>query len=338
MDGSPALDIWVVRAGTAGKYASEFEERDLVGIGTVVPHSLASLSSDEIKERLKNQSDGDSRRTIAGRAGQLFRFAHDIDVGDLVITPDAGTRELLFGRVTSPYEFHETPIVGGFFHYRKVEWLGRRSRDLLPKRVLYSLGSLATVFQPGWPRELTALVNNQPVPESDEGTVGAVDVGDSGAEDNLLADLQSRSEELISAKIAHLDAYEMQDLVAGVLQAMGFHTQVSPPGTDQGVDIVASRDPLGLEQPVKVQVKARPNTKTGAPEVAQLAGNVGTGERGMFVSTGGFTKEVAFHPSSQRLVLIDGDRLRSLVVEYYDRLESDAQALVPLRRVYFPSD
>ena len=63
--------------------------------------------------------------------------------------------------------------------------------------------------------------------------------------------------ELIRAKIADLDAHQTQDLVAGILRSMGYFTQISPEGKDGGVDIVASRDALGVEPPIiKVQVKA----------------------------------------------------------------------------------
>jgi restriction system protein len=337
MEGESEPAIWVVRAGRGSTFAADFEGLGVVGIGFGVQTSVEAHSPEQIRELVRSASETDAPQTIAGHAGQLNRFANELRAGDVVITPDSGTRELLFGEAVGGYEFHQKPLVGDFCHYRRVRWIGRRSRDLLPQRVLYSLGSLSTVFQPGGREQLMALMHEEPVPDrvsSDDGGTDAVDAGG----ENLLADLQARSEELISARIAQLDAYETQDLVAGVLRAMGFHARVSPPGTDQGVDIVASRDPLGLEQPVKVQVKARPNSRTGAPEVSQLAGNIGSGERGMFVSTGGFTREVSIHPSAQRLVLVDGEALRDLVLEYYDRLDNDAQALVPLRRVYFPTD
>ena len=38
------------------------------------------------------------------------------------------------------------------------------------------------------------------------------------------------------------------------------------------------------------------------------------------------------------MTLIDAERLQTLLVEYYDRLDQDAKSLVPLRRLYFPSD
>lgn len=324
--------IWVVRAGTGGKFSQEYEQAGAVAIGWGQIGDASGKSREELR-RLITEHIPDSN-AVSG-AGQVFRFVNDVAVGDIMITPDGATRELLLGEVVGPYEYLAEGIGRDTFrHIHRVKWIGRKSRDLLPKRVLYSLGSVLTVFKPRGRQELLAFYQGEaPVPETsvDDETEVA------GGED-LLADLQARSGELVDAAIAQLDAYETQTLVAGLLEAMGYHTVVSPPGSDQGIDIVASRDPLGLEQRVKVQVKARPNSRSGAPEVVQLAGNVSTGERGMFVSTGGFTKEAESHPAAHAIARVDGLRLRELVVEYYERLDSDTKALIPLKRLYFPSD
>jgi restriction system protein len=143
---------------------------------------------------------------------------------------------------------------------------------------------------------------------------------------------------LPESKLTELDGYEMQDLVASILRAMGYHTRVSPPGADGGVDIVASRDPLGVEQPVKVQVKAKPSTKSDVTEIRGLNGVLGQSERGIFVSLGGFTKDALSEPAAARIVLVDAERLQALLVAYYDRLDQDSKSLVPMRRLYFPLD
>lgn len=336
----PAFDtladaaIWVVRAGNKGRYASEFEASGVVAIGSHPIGNLSGLSQQDVAEKLGSLSPGDSAGTVASRAGQLYRFVNEIRVGDLVITPDGSTRELSFGQVLGPYEYRATPLFSDFTHYRHVRWLARRSRDLLPKRVLYSLGSLSTVFKPKGREELLALLQQEEIPpESALGEEPEIE------EDNLIADLLSRSEELVWSKLAGLDGYQTQDVVAGLLRAMGYsYVVVSSPGADQGVDINAARDPLGLEQRVKVQVKARPNTKSSAPELVQLAGNLGQGERGIFVSTGGFTREAESHHAARDFRKIDGGELQRLLVEYYERLDEDTKALVPLRRLYFPAD
>jgi restriction system protein len=322
--------IWVVRAGVGGRFAQDFEREGMVAVGWGVIGDASGKTKDELERAIATAiPDGNA---VSG-ANQVFRFVNQIQPGDLIITPDGATRELLLGQIRGPYRYlNEGVGRDEYRHAHDVTWQGRRSRDLLPQRVLYSLGSVLTVFKPQGREHLLALFSGEALEEQiDE------DEDLEGSED-LVADLEARSAELVEAAIARLDGYETQALVAGVLRAMGFHTVVSMAGTDQGVDIVASRDPLGLEQRVIVQVKARPNARTGAPELVQLAGNVSPGERGMFVSTGGFTREAEGHPAARAIARVDGQRLRELFVDFYDQLDSDTKALVPLRRLYFPAD
>lgn len=331
----PDTTIWVVRAGGGGQYTSEFQVGGFAAIGYYPVGNIEGLSREQVTELVAAvQPD---KKKVSGDAGNLFRFAHEIQVGDVIVTPDGETRELLLGTVTDPYEFRETPVVSDFRHVRKVNWLARRSRDELPKSVLYSLGSLLAVFRPSGRESILALLKDEE-PSQGDSDDGSENGSDEIGED-LFSDLQSRSEELIKSKVAGLDGYDMQDLVAGVLRAMGYHTRVSPPGADGGVDIVASSDPLEIGQPVvKAQVKARPTTKSNVNEIRELAGVLGPSERGIFVSTGGFTKEALTDAAAARMVLVDGERLQSLLVRYYDRLDQDTRSLVPLRRLYFPTD
>ncbi len=83
----------------------------------------------------------------------------------------------------------------------------------------------------------------------------------------------------------------MQDLVAGILRAMGYKTLVSPAGADRGKDIIASPDGFGFEPPrIVVEVKHR-NARMGSSEIRSFLGGRHKDDRGLYVSTGGFTKE-----------------------------------------------
>jgi restriction system protein len=126
-------------------------------------------------------------------------------------------------------------------------------------------------------------------------------------------------------------------LPAGILRALGYFTQVSPEGKDGGVDILASKDALLVEPPIiKVQVKARPTSSSGPSDIRELAGLVNPDERGIFVSTGGFTRDAKNDGNRTRVQLIGMDRLVELLLENYDRLDQDTKTLVPLRRLYVP--
>ncbi|HCU34652.1 MAG TPA: restriction endonuclease [Armatimonadetes bacterium] len=155
---------------------------------------------------------------------------------------------------------------------------------------------------------------------------------------NFYEDTRARADELISDIIARIDPYDFQDLVAAVLRAMGFRTRVSPPGPDGGTDIVAHPDPLGFEQPrICVQVKHTKGS-TGAPDVRNFRATLGPDDKGLFVSTGGFSSDANREPlrAGPALTLMDRDRFVDLLTEHYEQMEPEYQAMVPLRKVYIP--
>jgi len=131
--------VWVVRAGRKSRWASEFESMGLIAIGFPPVGDLRGKSRDDVVKIVSSDRPA-KRERVAGEAGMLYQFASEIQAGDVVITPDGSTRELLFGEVVGPYGFREPPVFGEFRHVRKVEWKTRRSRDELPQRILYSLG------------------------------------------------------------------------------------------------------------------------------------------------------------------------------------------------------
>ena len=132
----------------------------------------------------------------------------------------------------------------------------------------------------------------------------------------------------------------MQDLVAGVLRAMGYRSQVSTKGADRGVDIFASPDGLGLEEPrIFVEVKHRRGTAMGSPELRAFLGGRQSGDRCLYVSTGGFTKEARYEAerSTVPVTLIDLPRLRDLLLQHYGNMDTASMSIVPLHRLYWPA-
>jgi restriction system protein len=151
-------------------------------------------------------------------------------------------------------------------------------------------------------------------------------------------EVKAKADELIGDLISKNDPYDLQELVAGLLQAMGYRTRVSPPGPDHGVDIVAHPDALGFESPrIKVQVKHRGAAASG-PDIRNLVGTLSHEEKGLFVSTGGFSKDARTEAEKgSRVTLVDSDDLVDLITEYYDKIDSDYKSLLPLRKVWVPA-
>lgn len=143
----------------------------------------------------------------------------------------------------------------------------------------------------------------------------------------------------LRAHVEQIPPYEFQDLVAALLQAMGYHVSwVAPPGKDGGMDIVATEDPLGIHGPrIKVQVKHR-NETADVGDLRAFSAVLGPHDVGIFVSRNGFTRDAEAETRAQesrRLTLLDLRALLHLWSRYYDRIEPAKRSLLPLRPVYF---
>jgi len=200
---------------------------------------------------------------------------------------EAARRVYSVGTVTGGYSFDqkytETP------HIRAVKWDAKEvSRDALSLATRNSLGSSLTQFQLSLDGEtdIVRAMSGAPLDEQ---------ANDTEASEDLLEDIAARSSEFIKDKIVRLEWDEMQELVAGILRAMGYKTRVSPPGADRGKDIVASPDGFGFEDPrIVVEVKHRPRNSMGAPEIRGFLGGRHPGDKGLYVSTGGFSKDALY--------------------------------------------
>lgn len=138
-----------------------------------------------------------------------------------------------------------------------------------------------------------------------------------------------------------MNPYEFQELVGELLKAMGYHVAwIAPPGKDGGLDILALTDPLGTRNPrIKVQVK-RQETRVSVDGLRSFMAVLGDDDVGLFVCTGGFTKDAQDEARTQekrKITLIDLDRLFDLWVEHYDKLSNEARRRLPLKQIYFLS-
>lgn len=136
-----------------------------------------------------------------------------------------------------------------------------------------------------------------------------------------------------------MNPYDFQDLVADLLTAMGYYVSwVSPPGKDGGVDILAHNDPLGTRPPrIKVQVK-RISQKVTTEGLRAFVSLIGNDDVGLFVSTGGFTKDAEDFTrmqESRKVTLINVEKLVDLWIGHYGKLGDAARRRLPLTPIYF---
>ena len=324
----------LLRAGRNATHLDDFLAHDRIAVGWDVG-DLNGLDTAQVKERLREAYPDDLRGKIASSAGQLLRF-RDIAAGETVAVYDPSTRTYHVGEVTTPYRYDEE--APSFRHRHDIDWRSTVPRDRLSLRTRNALGSVSTLFtirEDAW-AEMQTLIDHPDTSPPPATSPIATDEDDSAEE--YREEIVDRASELIKDRISALAWNEMEELCAGVLRGMGYKTMLTDRGSDGGRDIMASPDGLGLEPPrIIVEVKHRKG-KMGAPDIRNLLGGLRSGDRGLYISTGGFTQEARYEAdrAASPVTLLDLDRLTALIVQYYDAFDSDTQALLPLRKIYWP--
>ncbi|MFO0591810.1 MAG: restriction endonuclease [Polyangiaceae bacterium] len=331
--------MWLVRAGRGAEFIDAFVEQGVVGLcfddGSRLP---ANPTRDQILERVTLASPGDKKAAVQVRAAQQARFVLDFQNGDLVLTYDPETRDYLLGEISSGYVFLKDAGTD-YCHARRVTWKHRASRDELAVETRNTLGAIQTVILVNEAAAKDVIAHARPFTAVDRSPAPAGKTVNTAPDDEWFREQIAKADQFVEDRIHRLDWQEMQELVAGLLRAMGYKTRVSPPGPDRGLDIFASPDGIGLEEPrIFVEVKHRTTTAIGSREIRSFLGGRKAGDKCLFVSTGGYSKDARLEAdrSHVAITLLGLPELRKLVVEYYEKLDPTVAKLVPLQRVYLP--
>lgn len=115
-----------------------------------------------------------------------------------------------------------------------------------------------------------------------------------------------------------------EGIVVDLLVAMGYDGSVEDAGKvvgksgDGGIDGIVKQDKLGLDF-LYVQAK-RWKDAVGSPEIMKFSGSLTKkhANRGVFITTSAFTKDALEYVEEipQRIILIDGKQLASLMIEH----------------------
>ena len=327
---------WMVRAERNGRLFDTFKDQSAVAIGWNEVGDLSKIKTRKAIADLVSKAFPDAKpQSIAMAAGQLHRFVNEINVEDMVVTYDPSRRIYLVGEIAGPYRY-DTSLDPEDGQFRPVRWLGEVSRDLLSVESRNSLGSISTLFRISTEvaSELKKALSSGQLATSE--LVPAVI---EASEDDLFKSMESRAHEFIKDKVNTLTWDDMQELVAGLLRSLGYKTRVSDAGPDRGKDIVASPDGFGFESPrIVVEVKHRKGAM-GAPDVRSFLGGRHPQDKGLYVSTGGFTREARYEAERANipLALMDLDDLVKSLLEQYGKLDIETQQLVPLKGIFVPA-
>lgn len=322
--------MWMVRCGPKSIFIEDFIKEGIVAIGWVLG-DLTEVKEEQIALLLEKAYPGNSKTSYSQAKGMIWNFLHNFQIDDYVVTYDAVKREYYVGKILSDYKYIENIDNTELINQRNVEWFKNTvKRDDLPIRIKNKLGSVLTIFS------LTDV--KQEILDKVEGKETVIEENEEEEVESLKEDIFNQSFELIKDAVMKLGWEDMQELVAGLLRAMGYKTIVSQAGPDKGKDIIASPDGLGLEDPkILVEVKHR-TTTIGAPQIRNFMGVLQGNTKGLYVSTGGFTKEAEYEAerSNNQITLMDSDLLVQFIIQYYDNFDNDARNLIPLKKMYWP--
>ena len=222
---------------------------------------------------------------------------------------------------------------------RDVVWTKTVSRDDLSTATRNSLGSIGTLFKLKGEAAEEIRAKASPI-----GQKASVSTDESPSEKPLdddailIREVTEKANDFIEDRIARLSWEQMEELCKEILVAMGYRARVSAKGADRGVDVFASPDGLGLQEPrIFVEVKHRKGA-IGSNQIRAFLGGRQPGDRCLYVSTGGFSKDARYEAerSNIPITLISLPQLRELVVENYEQFSPTGKALLPLERFYWP--
>jgi restriction system protein len=77
----------------------------------------------------------------------------------------------------------------------------------------------------------------------------------------------------------------------------------------------------------------------GSKEIRSVLGGRHKDDRGLYVSTGGFSKDARYEGDRAGIpvTLWELDDVVRYLVDYYDKVDNETRQLVPLKRIYWPA-
>ncbi len=219
----------MIRAGQGGYLVGDFANKNIVAIGWNQLGDLTKVRSrDEIMKLCRQTYPKDKPGKVVTSASVVHKFRNVIEQGDGVVTYDPNTREYLVGEITRDYRFDPT-VIPDHANIRDVAWRSRVSRDVLPSATRNSLGSTLTLFSispEAW-EDLQTLSGRGKGLSTEDGEVEKPDF------EEIKRSREDEAHESLKDKLLELDEYQMQELLATILRAMGFKTRVAPRGPDR---------------------------------------------------------------------------------------------------------
>lgn len=324
------IRVW----GIHSKDDDLFLNNNVIAIGWSEVGDLSSINPDResFREKMYEFFPELSKQSIATQTGQLYRYVHEIQVGDYVVFPSKIDRMINIGRIESDYYYDAEALKNTprYPNRRKVKWLKHFPRTMFTQGALYEVGSALTIFMiKNYADEFISSLekgfkkNNLLEIDEDESVAATAEEIIQSTKDFILKELSRQ-----------LKGYDFEEFVADLLRAMGYKATVSPKGGDSGIDVIAFKDELPPR--IVVQVKSK-DGDISESTLQALKGAMATGDYGLFITLSDYTKNAhKFLNDTPMIRGINGSELVELILKYYEKLGEKNQRIIPLKKVYIP--
>lgn len=337
------MTMWLIRAGKYGEREKAALDNQAAIIGWEELPDLSNCKSrPEQAELLKATYPDDKPKTLLNWESQLWPILDTIKTGDLVALPVKTHPDVAIGKVIGPYTYR-TDIAGGPFHTRQVKWLDEFPRSAFNQDLLFSLGAAMTVCRierNNAEARVEAMLHGKKHPKvSAKGENQTAPSPLVATDVSAMPDIELQSQDLIRERIARrFKGHKLSDLIGAVMEAQGYLTKVSPPGTDGGIDIMCGSGPLGFDTP---RLIAQVKSEDGKVDVKVLRELIGVMSKllaghALLVGSGGFTAPARQEAAADyfKVRLWDAADVVRAVQERYDHLPESIRADLPLKGVW----
>lgn len=288
---------------------------------------LIPASREDFKTKYFETYPDAKKGSVPTSSGMLYRFCHEVQIGDYIVYPSKSNRMINIGEVTGDYVYD--PEQPEYVQMRSVKWIKHIPRTAFSQGALYEIGSAMSFFMvKNYADEYLAALDKEfkskTTADDEDETIGAT------AEDII----ESTKDFILKELSRNLKGYDLEEFVANLLQAMGYRTTVSAHGGDRGIDITAYKDELPPR--ILVQVKSQ-DSDIKETTIQSLKGAMREGDYGLFVTLSNYTKNAQKYLDSTPIIRgINGTELVDLVLKYYESLDEKYQKMIPLKMVYIP--
>lgn len=267
--------------------------------------------------------------SIPTSAGMLYRFLHEVQIGDYVVFPSKSNRQINIGVIEGDYTFKEENVK--YVQCRKVRWLKHLPRTAFSQGALYEVGSALAFFMvKNYADEFLAALDKS----FKKNAITSSNVEDESVGATAEEIVDTTKDFILKELSRQLKGYALEEFVADLLNAMGYRTTISPHGGDRGIDITAYKDELPPRILVQVKSQDRDIKET---TIQSLRGAMSEGDYGLFVTLSNYTKNAQKYLNKTPIIRgINGTELVELILKYYDQLSVKYRKMIPLKKVYIP--